>query len=297
MENLAHIQRAIDTIEENLRQPISIGYLARRAGYSFWHFQRVFAAVVGEPAGFYIRRRRLTAAAEELRTTRRRILDVALDFQFESHEAFTRAFKGLFHLNPGEVRGRRHFIEGLARPQLTREKLRHLARQAAMKPVIVNLEPLTLIGFEARFISAMSPDANNFQVIPPLWHALTAHRAELDPPLDRFSYGACRCLPEKQRRRDDELVYLAGVNAKPRARVPAGMVRWKIPALTYAHFTHRGPISRLSETINYIYGAWMPRSDYRRNERGPELERYDDRFRDGGQDCELDYLVPVIRRT
>ena len=195
MDYLANIQRAIDTIESNLRQPISLNQLAREAGFSFWHFQRVFAAVVGEPLGFYLRRRRLTVAAEELRTTRRRILDVALDYQFESHEAFTRAFKKVFHLNPGEMRQRRHFIEGQARPQLTREKLRHLARQTAMKPVILRLPPFTLVGCEARFISAMSPDANNFKIIPPLWHTLTARRAELGSPLDKFSYGACRCLP------------------------------------------------------------------------------------------------------
>ena len=72
--------------------------------------------------------------------------------------------------------------------------------------------------------------------------------------------------------------------------------RWQVPAATYACFTHRGPITRLSETINYVYGAWLPRSKYQRDENRPELERYDERFRDGGPDSELDYLVPVRLR-
>jgi predicted transcriptional regulator YdeE len=41
----------------------------------------------------------------------------------------------------------------------------------------------------------------------------------------------------------------------------------------------------------------MPRSGYQRDEDGPELERYDDRFGDGGKDCEIDYLVPIVRRA
>lgn len=65
-----------------------------------------------------------------------------------------------------------------------------------------------------------------------------------------------------------------------------------MPALTYARFTHRGPLRHLSDTINHARGTWLPRSDYEPAD-GPELERYDDRFRNGGEKCEMDFLVPV----
>jgi AraC family transcriptional regulator len=296
MEYLANIQRAIDTIEANLRQPIAVEKIARRAGFSYWHFQRIFVALVGEPVGSYIRRRRLTAAAEELRTGRRRILDLALDYQFESHEAFTRAFHSVFHANPSDVRRRRHFIGGFARHQLTPDKLAHQARHSAMKPVILELPALILAGPAARFISAASPDANNLKIIPPLWHSLFARKGELGTPLDKYSYGACRCLSEAGRSREDELLYLAGVSIGPDTAVPPGMERWNVPAGTYAMFTHQGPVSRLSETINYAYGTWLPRSEFAPAEPWIELERYDARFRDGGPDSEMEYLVPVKRR-
>ena len=73
------------------------------------------------------------------------------------------------------------------------------------------------------------------------------------------------------------------------------MTVWRVPAFSYAQFTHRGPIARLSETINAIHGTWLPQSDYEHAD-GPEFERYDERFRDGGEQCELDYLVPVQRK-
>lgn len=293
MEYLENIQRAIDSIEANLRQPLAVEKLARQAGFSYWHFQRIFAAVVGEPVAFYIRRRRLTLAAEELRSTRRRILDVALDFQFESHEAFTRAFRGLFHISPSELRRRQHFLLGQSRPLLTADKLKHLSLHAAMKPNIIQLPALTLVGPEAHFISAMSPDANNLKIIPPLWHRLFTRKAELGQQLDAYMYGACRCLPSSQRTREDELEYLAGINVASSSPVPAGMGKWKIAAATYAQFTHRGPISKLSETINYVHGAWLPRSEFEYVNSGVELERYDDRFNPEAKDSEMDYLITV----
>lgn len=161
-----------------------------------------------------------------------------------------------------------------------------------MEPTILKLTPLTLVGFEGRFISAMSPDANNQAIIPPLWHQLFARKAELPPAQDAFSYGACRGLPEGKRRRDDELVYLAGLSVAPDTKVPTGMARWQVPAQTFALFIHRGPITQLSETIAHVHRVWLPSSRYQRAA-GPELERYDARFGDGGKDSEIDYLVPV----
>ena len=292
MDYLENIQRAVDEIELQLCAPISVGQLARKAGFSSWHFQRMFAAIVGEPVGFYIRRRRLTLAAAELRATRRRILDVALDFQFESHEAFTRAFRGLFHVSPLEFRRGQHFILGLTRPQLTAGSLKRLALKTTMKPTIIELPAFTLVGPEAHFISALSPDANNLKVIPPLWHQLMARKAEIGKPLDAYSYGACRCLPESKRSREDELEYMAGINVDPKTKAPDGLGRWKVAASTYACFIHRGPVSNLSETINYAHGAWLARSDYAYAPGGVELERYDHRFTDG-KDSELDYLLPI----
>ncbi|MEO6874507.1 MAG: helix-turn-helix domain-containing protein [Opitutaceae bacterium] len=293
MHYLPHLQRAIDEIEPCLREPIAIERIARRAGFSYWHFQRLFAACVGEPVGFYIRRRRLTLAADELRTTRRRILDIALDFQFGSHEAFTRAFRGLFHISPSEFRRRPHYVMIRTRPVLTADRLKHLVQNASMKPLLIQLPALTLIGPEAHFISAMSPDANNLKVIPPLWQQLFRRLPEAGAPLDNYKYGACRWLLPGRRAREDELEYLAGISVAPASRAPAGMGKWKLLAATYALFTHRGPITKLSETINFAHGAWLPRSDFEYDDRAAELERYDDRFNPTAPDSEMDYLLSV----
>lgn len=288
----AAVQRALDYIEEHLREPLRLEAVARKAGFSLWHFQRIFAAYAGEPLGTYVRRRRLTAAAREMRASNRRILDLVLDYQFESHESFTRAFKSLFKVTPSVFRRKRHLVSSYSRPRLEPESLQHLARLTIINPQIVELPAFTLLGLETHFISALSPEANNLELIPPLYQQLCARKAELPPARDKFTYGACNCLSEDQRTREDELVYLAGVHVVSDSPVPAGMTTWQVPALTYALFTHRGPLSHLSDTINHARGTWLPRSDYEPAD-GPELERYDDRFRNGGEKCEMDFLVPV----
>ncbi|MDB6095243.1 MAG: rob [Verrucomicrobia bacterium] len=162
-----------------------------------------------------------------------------------------------------------------------------------MKPAIIHLPAFTLVGPHAHFISAMSPDANNLKIIPPLYQQLFARKAEMPPPLDRFSYGACRSLPPSERNREDELEYMAGISVAPQANAPTGMGKWTVPAASYAHFIHRGPISQLTETISYAHASWLPRSGFQSPNGACEIERYDDRFKDGGEDSEMDYLLPI----
>jgi AraC family transcriptional regulator len=286
------VLRALEQIERDLREPISLDAIARRAGFSLWHFHRVFAEQTGESLGTYIRRRRLTAAAHEIAASDRSILDLALDFQFESNAAFTRAFKSCLGFSPSEFRrhGRLTWLRTL--PPITPAKLQQLPVLTTMKPRIIELPPLRLLGLSARFIGPMSPDANNLAVIPPLYGQFHALRPSLPAARDQFIYGACRCPEEKTRRHPDEQEYLVAINVAPRTTAPRGTEVWPIPASTYALFTHRGPVAKIDETINYAFGTWLPRSKFIHTG-GPNFDRSDERFGDGGDDCEFDFLVPV----
>jgi AraC family transcriptional regulator len=87
-------------IETRLREPITLRELADAAGYSPWHAARLFREATGLTPFDYIRSRRLTKAALKLRDGDDRVLDVALDFVFDSHEGFTRAFSKKFGIAP-----------------------------------------------------------------------------------------------------------------------------------------------------------------------------------------------------
>ncbi|MEO3946374.1 helix-turn-helix domain-containing protein [Gorillibacterium sp. CAU 1737] len=98
------IHMALQYIEDHLHEELSVEAVASAVSTSKYHFHRLFHASIGTPLGTYIRNRRLANAASELITTERRILEIALEHQFDSQEAFTRAFRKQYHMTPGLYR-------------------------------------------------------------------------------------------------------------------------------------------------------------------------------------------------
>jgi len=92
--------RMVAYIHAHLREPITARDVADAAGYSPFHAARVFKGETDLTPFEYIRRERLTRSAHELRCARVKVLDVALDFVFGSHEGFTRAFANAFGITP-----------------------------------------------------------------------------------------------------------------------------------------------------------------------------------------------------
>jgi len=87
-------------IDLHLQDPITAKDVADAAGYSQYHAARIFKAETGLAPFEYIRRKRLTASAHALRQGDVKVLDMALDFVFDSHEGFTRAFAKGFGISP-----------------------------------------------------------------------------------------------------------------------------------------------------------------------------------------------------
>lgn len=94
------VQRMQNYIDANIRSPITLRDLAKAAGYSQWHSARLFKELTGKTPFEYIRAIRLSEAAAVLRDGRPRVVDVAFDFVFDSHEGFTRAFTREFGVSP-----------------------------------------------------------------------------------------------------------------------------------------------------------------------------------------------------
>ena len=99
-EAIRAVRRMQQYIEEHLTEPMTLSQLAKAAGYSQWHSQRLFRELVGKTPFDYIRALRLSRAAVILRDQRPKVIDVALDFVFDSHEGFTKAFSKQFGLPP-----------------------------------------------------------------------------------------------------------------------------------------------------------------------------------------------------
>ncbi|EKK5221794.1 superoxide response transcriptional regulator SoxS [Cronobacter sakazakii] len=91
-------------IDEHIDQPLNIDVVAKKSGYSKWYLQRMFRTVMHQTLGEYIRKRRLQLAAQELRTTRRPIFDIAMDYGYVSQQTFSRIFRRQFDRTPSDYR-------------------------------------------------------------------------------------------------------------------------------------------------------------------------------------------------
>ncbi len=94
------VRRMQAYIEEHISEQITLLQLAKAAGYSPWHCERLFKEYTEKTPFDYIRALRLSKAALVLRDSKSKVIDVALDFVFDSHEGFTKAFSRQFGLSP-----------------------------------------------------------------------------------------------------------------------------------------------------------------------------------------------------
>ena len=98
------IQLAIDLIEKDLTSGVTATDAARSAGMSLRSLHRYFPSLTGYTFGEYARKRRLSEARDLLTANDVSILAVAIESGYDSHEAFTRAFKSEFGVTPSKLR-------------------------------------------------------------------------------------------------------------------------------------------------------------------------------------------------
>jgi AraC family transcriptional regulator len=113
------IQVTVDFIEEHLEEEIKIDDLAALAKLSPFYYQRLFSRLVKKPIREYIKFRRLAHASDLLPNKKLRILDIAIESGFNSHETFTRAFKEAYGMTPESYRENPVMLNQFDKPDLT----------------------------------------------------------------------------------------------------------------------------------------------------------------------------------
>lgn len=104
MNYIDKVEKVINYIEENLEHEITLEDLSRLSFFSKFHFHKIFQGVVGESVMEYIRKRRISKAALKLMYTDAKIMDIAIEYQFNSQDTFTRAFTRYFNVTPSVFR-------------------------------------------------------------------------------------------------------------------------------------------------------------------------------------------------
>ena len=269
--------RAVEYIESHLKEEIHLDDIAAAAFCSPYHFHRIFKQITGETPGNYIRERRLTEAAKELRGSDRRILDIAIEYGFESQISFTSSFKKRHQLPPGLFRERGVFQ--FSRERLTRESLFHERRREMIKPKLVEKKEIKMVG-----CASYGGDAGE------LWEAFMRIEKDMKNAKPDVAYEL-RVYPESS----PKCHILVGVEVKSFDDQPVETFAKTIPGGLYAVFTHRlanGGYTGANEDMD----TWLKESEYR--QASPIcIQVFDERFKMGNQpDSEIDFLIPVAKR-
>ncbi|WP_066714490.1 helix-turn-helix domain-containing protein [Clostridium sp. Marseille-P299] len=98
------IETMVEWVEENIKDNPTLEQMSEFVGYSSYYCSSKFHEYVGSTFKEYIVKRKLCLAAHEIKQTKRRILDVAMDYGFSSQEAFTRAFVKTIGCTPSQYR-------------------------------------------------------------------------------------------------------------------------------------------------------------------------------------------------
>ncbi len=271
-------ERAVWHIEARLAEPLSLAELAGHCAVSTFHLTRAFRLPTGLSPIAYQRARRLSEAARQLAQGPDDILAVALDAQYGSHEAFTRAFIARFGIPPSMVRQARSLLN------LT------LTEPFAMdKDLITDVAPPRIEDSPERIIAGLS---NRFTFetntrIPALWQECSAHLRSYPGDSHVATYGVCYDASDA-----DEFSYMAGVEIKAKAEAPSDLKTVTIAAGRYAVFEHSGHISDLRKTVYTVWNKALPESGltYRP---APDFERYDKRYNPETGEGLVEIWMPV----
>jgi len=261
---MERVFRGIDYIERNMFEPIDIHDIAKATNYSTYHFCRIFRALVGDAPKEYLRKRRLTIAAQRLAKGEHSILDIALSCQFESHASFTRSFKQLFKMTPEQYREKADPLRLVYKDQFSPHMLQHLQTQLAMEPEIVTRSEVKVVGSAKQY---QEEDLD----MDTLWSAFRQNVSQIKNRVGKDAFGIYEEYLESET--SFGFSYVCAVEVSDFDNVPIGMIARTIPEHLYAVFRHDGPASSLPETMKYIWGSWLPKSDYEYVEK-PDFELY-----------------------
>lgn len=255
--------KALWYVESHLGGELSLDEVAAHAGVSRFHLSHAFAARTGRPLMTYVRGRRLTLAAHSLVRGAPDILAVALEAGYNSHEAFTRAFRDQFGLTPEAVRAQGQvkqleLVEAITMDQSVKDKL--------APPRFVDGKPVLLVGMSEHY------SCENSAGVPAQWQRFLPHFPNVPGQLDRKAYGAMYNFDEQ-----GNFDYLCGVEVADFSRVPAGWATLRLPAAKYAVFTHAEHISTIRRTWATVWDSWLPSSGHEVAD-APHFELYGENF-------------------
>ena len=271
-------QKALWYVESHLSDALSLDDIAAIGGVSRFHMVRSFAAATGFSVMRYVRARRLTEAARALAGGAPDILTLAMEADYGSHEAFTRAFRDHFGVTPELVRASTCLDKLKLQEPIVMDST---ALDKLQAPRFETGRPFLVAGIGERYSCESSA------AIPGQWQRFHQSVDHIPGRIGKVAYGVC-CNADDAGNFD----YIAGVEVSDFSDLPREFTGIRIPAQKYAVFSHRDHISGIRRTVNTIWNHWLPSSGLKAAD-APNFERYDETFDSSTGNGGLEIWIPI----
>ena len=266
MDSLSSMNNAMAYIEEHLTEDMDYSEISKVAYCSEYHFRRMFSFLSGIGLSEYIRRRRLTLAALDLKDPNLRVIDAAVKYGYDSADSFSRAFHSMHGILPSEARNENAQLK--AYPRMTFQL--SIKGGCEMNYRIVEKGPFKLVGFKKRvpiIFEGVNPEITKMtelltsEVVKELKSLSNGEPTGIISASTNFSEGR---MEEK-----GELDHYIGV-ATSSAEI-ADFDVLEIDASAWAVFESIGAFPETLQNVwGRIYSEWFPSSGYEAAE-GPEI--------------------------
>jgi AraC family transcriptional regulator len=281
MDSIRRLNQAMDYIEDHLIDRIDYEAIDRITCCPSGLFSRMFSVLAGMPISEYIRKRRLSLAALDLKDGRS-VIEVSMKYGYESPDAFSQAFKKMHRVTPRDVIKDQSMLIHVPKMSfsMTMEGVR------SMKYQLIQREAFTVLG---RSIKTSSEDNMKHGTISTFWQeaptqGLESKLCKLND--DRPFLGVCYGMEN-----DGHFRYMIGVETK---KTDATLEQLVIPASTWAVFESIGPMPDAIQRVwRSIYEDFFPSSGYR-HAGTPDFESYPESGSDR-QDYRCEVWIPVVK--
>ena len=281
MEWIQNMNTAMNYIEEHILEEPDLEKLGKLAGCSAHHFQRIFTYIGGITLTEYIRKRRMSLAAVDLKDENAKVIDVALKYGYDSPTAFNRAFQTVHGVTPSQARANNISLKAF--PPITF----HMTVKGGqeMNYRIENREVIRVVGKKIPLKATLE---ENFKITPEFWaqSAMDGTIEKLAAMMDTDIYGLMGvsvCT-----KKDEWEYYIAVATTKPAGEFEELIV----PKCTWAVFYDEGPVIKMQELETRIVTEWLPTSGYE-YANAPEIELY---LNPDPEQAKYEIWLPIVRK-
>lgn len=281
MEWIQGMNAAVNFIEEHILEDPDLDKLGKLAGCSPHHFQRIFTYIGGVTLTEYLRRRRMSLAAVDLKDENAKVIDIALKYGYDSPTAFNRAFQSIHGISPTQARDNKVALKAFP-PIVFQMTVRGTQE---MNYRIEKRDAFRVVG---KRIALKPTLEENFKITPSFWQ-----QSAMDGTIEKLAgmmdtdllglMGVSTCNAQ-----DDWEYYIAVATTKE----DDSFEEFMIPSSTWAVFYQEGPLLNVQELEARIVTEWLPTSGYE-YANAPEIEMY---YNPDPNKARYEIWLPIVRK-